>query len=503
LTVARATLQVSSTSVSFASTAALPVPPPQSTVVTNVGTSTMTGVLVSAVSYGAGQPTGWLTATDPNGVTTLTAGAALSVQMSVAPGTLAAGTYTARYTVSATNATNGPFTVNVTLTVAGLPPTIVVTPATVTFTSTAAVPQPANQTALVTNVGSATLTGVLISPVSYGAGQPAGWLSASGPNGVTSLAAGATLSIQMSVAPGTLPAGTYTASYAVSATNATNGPATVNVILTVAGPTLQLGSTSVGFASTAALPVPPLQSTTLTNIGSSTMTGVLVSGVSYDAGQPTGWLTASAPIGVTTLAPGAALSIQMNAAPGTLPAGTYTASYTVSASNATNGPLTVNVTFIVAGPPPTIVMTPGTVMLSMQARAPSTRSTTVQITNGIAGVLSGLAVQAPIYVSNSGWLSATLGSTNTPTVLTLRGSTRTLGAGVYLATVPLSATSAATVPLVVTLEVVDLRASERALTDPTQLSSAERTRLDQLGNNDGSYNLGDYVALRARLGLTP
>jgi len=85
--------------------------------------------------------------------------------------------------------------------------------------------------------------------------------------------------------------------------------------------------------------------------------------------------------------------------------------------------------------------------------------------------------------------------------MTLRGSTRTLGPGVYQATVALSATAAATVPLTITLEVVDLKASERALTDPSQLSSAERIRLDQLGNNDGTYNLGDYLALRARLGL--
>ncbi|MEO8621927.1 MAG: hypothetical protein ABI625_12730, partial [bacterium] len=218
--------------------------------------------------------------------------------------------------------------------------------------------------------------------------------------------------------------------------------------------------------------------------------------ITYGAGA-SGWLTA------TPSATTAPMNITAQPATGALSAGTYDATVTVTSPTATNSPQQFSVRFIVtpAAPQPGIVVTPGTIMLSMQARSPSTRTTTAQVTNAVAGVLPGLAVGAPIYASGAGWLSATLGQSSTPATLTLRGSTRTLGAGVYQATLPLSATGAATVPLTITLEVVDLKACERALTDATQLSSAEKARLDQLGNNDGSYNLGDYLALRARLGL--
>jgi hypothetical protein len=197
------------------------------------------------------------------------------------------------------------------------------------------------------------------------------------------------------------------------------------------------------------------------------------------------------------------MSISVQPATGALSAGTYDATVTVTSPTATNSPQQFSVHFVVtpSAPQPGIVITPGAIMLSMQARSPSTRTTTVQITNVVAGALSGLVVGTPIYVSDAGWLSATLGQTSTPATLTLRGSTRTLVPGVYQATVPVSATGAVATSLTIRLEVVDLKACERALTDATQLSAAERARLDQLGNNDGTYNLGDYLALRARLGL--
>jgi hypothetical protein len=55
--------------------------------------------------------------------------------------------------------------------------------------------------------------------------------------------------------------------------------------------------------------------------------------------------------------------------------------------------------------------------------------------------------------------------------------------------------------LPVWLEVVDLKLSQAAVTDATKLPAAERERLDALGNANGTYDLGDYLALRERLRL--
>jgi hypothetical protein len=67
--------------------------------------------------------------------------------------------------------------------------------------------------------------------------------------------------------------------------------------------------------------------------------------------------------------------------------------------------------------------------------------------------------------------------------------------------VTVHATAAGSASALVTLEVVDLAKCEQALVTPTALPEGERQRLDALGNQDGTYNLGDYQALRVRLGL--
>ena len=82
-------------------------------------------------------------------------------------------------------------------------------------------------TLAVKNGGSTVVTGVSISPPSYDAGQPGGWLivSASGSS------APFTVSLQANAA--TLPPGTYRAAITLSAAAAANSPVTVTVTLTV------------------------------------------------------------------------------------------------------------------------------------------------------------------------------------------------------------------------------------------------------------------------------
>lgn len=86
--------------------------------ITNGGGATLRGLAVTAPSYTNGQPTGWLTASlDAN-----TAPATLTLTAS--PASLAAGTYSATVSISATNADNSPQTVTTTFTVTAAPATL-------------------------------------------------------------------------------------------------------------------------------------------------------------------------------------------------------------------------------------------------------------------------------------------------------------------------------------------------------------------------------------------
>jgi len=478
------TLAIGPSSLAFSAPANGANPPSQTVSISNSGAGTVQGLALGTITFGAGQPTGWLSAS----LNSTTAPATLTLNATT--GALAVAAYTATIPITSTNAANTPQSVTVTFNVTPVP-AILLSSTAVTFTSNTGGASPAQQNIAVTNGGTETLTGLVLDAVVYPAGQPIGWLAPT----LSSTTAPATIGLQVNNTA--FPPGNYTATLAVRSSVASNSPQTITVTYTLVGtPAIALSAASLNFAAVAGGANPAAQSVTVTNSGTGTLNGLAVGSVTYGPGAA-GWLSATAS---ATTAP-MTITVQPNL--GAIAVGTYDATVSVTSNNASNSPQQFTVRLVVSAPAPTnsIVITPGTLMLSMQARSPSTRTTTAQISNGGTGPLAGLAVGTPAYASGSGWLSVSLGGTSVPTPMTLRGSTRTLSAGVYQATVALSATSAATVPFIVTLEVVDLKACERALTDTTQLSSSERTRLDQLGNNDGTYNLGDYLALRARLGL--
>lgn len=89
---------------------------------------------------------------------------------------------------------------------------------------------------------------------------------------------------------------------------------------------------------------PPGQEIGVTNGGDEALTD-LTSDLEYAAGQPTGWLTASP---TATTAPA---TLTLDAAVGSLAAGSYEATVFVRASTASNTPQTVDVTFDVQSPP--------------------------------------------------------------------------------------------------------------------------------------------------------
>lgn len=222
-------------------------------------------------------------------------------------------------------------------------PTISLSANSAAFSAVAGGSNPASQsTTQVTNSGTGTLSGVTVGTISYGSGA-AGWLTAS----LSGTTAPATLTL--TAATGSLPAGTYTANVPIasSATGVTNSPQNVTVTFNVSAapaPTIALSSTAISFSATAGGSNPSAQSVQITNGGTGTLSG-LAGNVTYQAGQPSGWLAAS--LSATT----APATLAITPTTGTLAAGTYSATVAISsgATGVTNSPQSISVTFTVAG----------------------------------------------------------------------------------------------------------------------------------------------------------
>ena len=326
---AQPAIALSSSSVSFAATVGGGNPPAQSVIITNGGGGTLNGLAAGPVGYGAGQPAGWL------GLGLSGTSAPATLTLSVTTGALVAGTYTATVPVSATGASNSPRIVTISLTVSAQP-TIALSSSSAAFAATAGGGNPASQSVTITNVGAGTLSGLGAGPIAYGVGQLTGWLGI----GLNSTTAPATLTL--TVTNGALVPSTYTAVVPVTASGASNSPQTLTVEFTVsAPPAIALSTSSVAFAATAGGGNPANQTVAITNSGGGSLGGLAVGPIGYGAGQPTGWLG----VGLSSTTAPATLTLSVTT--GALVAGTYSATAPVTASNATNSPQTVTVTFVV------------------------------------------------------------------------------------------------------------------------------------------------------------
>ncbi|MDX2056708.1 MAG: carboxypeptidase regulatory-like domain-containing protein [Gemmatimonadales bacterium] len=216
-------LALGAPTVGFAATVGGANPANRTVAVTNAGGGTLDG-LATAVTYAAGQPTGWLTAN----VTPTTAPAV--VTLSAATAGLAAGAYAATVAVSAT-AANSPQTIGVTFVVGG-GALIALSTNSATFAAIQNGTAPGNQTIQIANGGLGTLGG-LGATVSY-PGPTTGWLTAT----LSSTTAPATLTL---AAATNLPIGTHGATVSVQSGSASNSPVSVAVTYTVGAPgTLQV-----------------------------------------------------------------------------------------------------------------------------------------------------------------------------------------------------------------------------------------------------------------------
>jgi len=436
LTVLSNTIVLSSNAVTFAGTAGAASPPAQNVNVSNSGGSSLTGLAV-AVSYTAGQPTGWLTTATFNATT---APAVLSLRPTV--GALTSGTYTATVSVSSPVAVNSPQNITVTLVVTNVP-IIALSTSTVDFSGSAGGAAPVAQTVTISNAGAATLSGLAVA-VSYGAGQPTGWLTTAT---FSATNAPATLTLRPTIGP--LAAGTYTATVAVSSPVASNSAQNITVTLVVvSSPIIVLSQSAVTFTASVGGSSPAERITQVSNAGTGTLTGLVVA-TTYQAGQATGWLTATlgSATGPTTL------SLQV--VTGALAAGAYTATVAITSPVASNSPQLVTVTFTVSTNA-IIALSSTTVNFAGLSGGPSPASQTVTVSNSGTGVLNQLsATIAYAGGQPTGWLTqASLSTIQAPATLTLGTTVGALPAGTYTATVSVASPIAANSPQAVTVTLV-------------------------------------------------
>jgi hypothetical protein len=241
-----------------------------------------------------------------------------AVTLTVATGTLTAGTYSGTITLAATGASSMTVPVTFTVTAAPVPPAIGASPTTFAFTATQGGSNPANQTLSISNTGGGTLT--------WSASDSAAWLTASPASGTGNGA------VTLTVATGTLTAGTYSGTITLAAMGAPS--MTVPVTFTVtAAPNISLNPSSLIYAATQGATNPTNQTVSLTNTGGT---------LNWTVSDNVSWLTVSPASGSSN----STLTASVNTSG--LAAGTHTGTITASATGASSK--TVAVTLTVSAP---------------------------------------------------------------------------------------------------------------------------------------------------------
>ena len=207
------TLSAPTTTLTFNQVAGSAVAPAAQTIA--VTGSAALNFTVSSVTQSGGS---WLSATPATGTTPA------SVQVQVANGgSLAVGQYAGTVTIASAGAGGSPIAVPVVLNVVASA-VLAPTPTSLSFTYIVGLAPPVTQTVTVSSTGSS--SAIALSAQAQVDGTTAAWLS------VTPVSTNAPGTFTVSVAPGTLPAGTYTGHIVVTSPSA-SASASIPVTLTV------------------------------------------------------------------------------------------------------------------------------------------------------------------------------------------------------------------------------------------------------------------------------
>jgi len=315
---------VSSYELTFSASEVGSNPSPQVLKIKNTGVQNLT--------YTITDDAGWLTINPTSGTST---GQVLEHLISVDKMGLVSKTdpYTARITITSTQACNSPQQVSVSLNLGKEPPPeIAVTPKDVRFVATVGGQSPPAQAIRVRNSGQGTL--------SYTLSEDASWLNVNPASGTST---GSENVHTLTVNTGGLGTGTYTGTVNIVDTNAVNNPQAVNVSLEIGTslpPTIAVDPDSLRFNGQVGGSNPASQRIRVRNSGQGTL--------NYAVSANAAWLDISPAGGSST---GQDVSHTVSVSISGLSAGSYAGLITISSSNATNSPQTVAVTLVVGQVP--------------------------------------------------------------------------------------------------------------------------------------------------------
>ena len=223
--------------------------------------------------------------------------------------------------------------------------TLLLTPGVVSFSAVEGT-DPAPQNVVVAEPGGGDLGAISVQGITFGAGQPSGWLTA------TLAGTTAPTSLTLRAESGALIPGTYHATVNVASALAKNSPQPLPVSFVVASQgsaLISMPTNSVAFLAETGTTSPTPQTVAVTNGGAGTLI-LGLGAITYEANQPVGWLAASLD---GTVAPA---TLTLTPTLGSLPPGNYIAFVPVTSSNAANSPQHLAVGFVVTSsstPPPT------------------------------------------------------------------------------------------------------------------------------------------------------
>ena len=367
-----------------------------------------------------------------------------TLSISVTPGAISAGTQcTGSIVVTATNPSTGAATANSPLTIpvslyVSNTPLLTVAPSALSFTAQAAGNSPAAQNI---TIGDTSASESLNYSVTYSTASGSGWLFVGPTSGLTQTGSNV---LTVSIVPGVLAAGTYTATITINATTSgggavANSPVTVPVVFTVTAGTMSVSPTSLSFTQTQSGAAPQAQTVTVSTTGQSLAWAATVS-----TGGTGDWLS-------VTPTTGAAGTFQVTVNGSTLQPNTYHGTVTVTATTpyVGNSPIVIPVTLVVT--PGTISVSPASLTFTQIVGSTAPPSQDVTVT-GTPGALA-FTVTATTDNNSGSWLSATPASGTTTAAVHVSASAGTLPIGQYTGTVTIDA-SGSTQKVKVTLNVV-------------------------------------------------
>ena len=334
------------------------------------------------------------------------------------PASLAPGTYTGSVTVTATGPSgavlDSPVTIPVVLQLTS--GTIAVTPASLSFSESIGGSAPAAQAVTV----SSNVPGLTFIPSAFDGGL--GWLSVPSSTGTTNG------SFNVSVDGSKLTTGTYQGKVIVLSSFAAGSPVVIPVTFTVTPGAISAPTTTLAFTQVRGGAAPAAQNVAV--VGSPVPLNFTVAASTTDGNA---WLTATPQTGTTP----ATLQIGLSAVAGTLAAGAYNGTVTITSPGAGGSPINIPVTLNVMAAQP-FTVSPTTLSFSYTVGTTAPPAQSFQLSSGGAAPFS---VTTP---SSATWLQVSPTSGTTPATLSVSVNTQGLAAGNYTAMITIASPNSAT-----------------------------------------------------------